>query len=1005
VPDSDTLYGPTVADANGNPFGTTYFAWPGDSTIVYPLLHASNPNFSKYGINWTFISPDAYPPFVAKMALYKMLNKAEALGVSTDAAAAVYNNASSTVDELNAALKNLTVDVNSSAINGATATSPKDATGYIVNPDMATDVSGWTLDGTKGSGNIGAYGYTAMESWNSTNYDIHQFVSGLPDGVYKLGVKGFYRAGGYDAAATSRTAGTEALNAYLYAATDSVTLQSLFTGAGMNGSTGVSTSLGYVPNSMEQARSYFNAGAYGDNAILFYNANKDNLRIGVKKWNHIGDDWTIFSNFTLTYYGNGNDAVKLILKTAIDKATPYSEITDKMGADVMDALTTALANANTLYNGDAPTIDQVKEASSALTTATSAISASVAAYKAMNSALQDAENCLNTYGGDDLSDYYGEMQPAYEEGSLTTEQCNEAVTKIADLIATAKATAIKVGDCTSIIVNPSFENPLATGWTSDGDKGTVSYSEVEVFNNTFDIHQTIKNIRNGKYTLKCQGFQRCGANATADAGFTAGTNNITAMLYANVNEAKLTDVMAEASATQLYTSTDWQVDYQTSAGKYTPNSMVGTRNYFDAGLYANNTVSTVVTNNTLTIGVKEIALPTTADSWVLFDNFTLAYEGDDATVLASTLNDLIATAQGLSSSAMNADSLAVLKAAIAEGQAATTNAMTPIAHLNTAIPAARTSIAKYETLAAQLKLVEDTIAAGTHVDALTALSNVYTEYNDKFTAGSIADADIPAAVLALKAAINAYLTSNASQATDSNPLDFTGIIINANFDDGTNGWTGAGTVSASEMEQYNKTFDLNQTIVGVPNGTYKLSVTGFYRAGGYVVGATAHVGGTEVLNAILYANSYSNPIMSIFADPTDNADLAANGFVQVSVPFNGKDSSYVANSMDAARIAFDEGKYQANSLMFNVTDNTITLGIKKSVTIDTDWTIFDAFRLTYYGTNSANGINMTNNNANVVNRTYYTINGMRSSRLTRGINIVKTMMSDGSIKISKVLVK
>ena len=76
-----------------------------------------------------------------------------------------------------------------------------------------------------------------------------------------------------------------------------------------------------------------------------------------------------------------------------------------------------------------------------------------------------------------------------------------------------------------------------------------------------------------------------------------------------------------------------------------------------------------------------------------------------------------------------------------------------------------------------------------------------------------------------------------------------------------------------------------------------------------------------------------------------------------------------------------------------------------------DWTIFDTWTLLYYGDNSAqnpdgdaSGIE-TPEAAEVVSTTYYTLGGVTSSVPVKGINIVKSVMSDGTVKVSKILVK
>ncbi len=170
-----------------------------------------------------------------------------------------------------------------------------DYTGYIVNPSFeGNSGAGW-----KGSPTVD---YNCAEKYNTT-FDVYQDIEGLPAGQYLLACQGFYRAGTTANAASTHKAGTEHLNATLYAnGTENVStpLQSIIEEAGKKGAVGVmATSYGYVPNTMEQTSVYFRTDLY-PNTLLCHVGDDGHLRIGVKKSTTIDRDWTIFDNFTLT---------------------------------------------------------------------------------------------------------------------------------------------------------------------------------------------------------------------------------------------------------------------------------------------------------------------------------------------------------------------------------------------------------------------------------------------------------------------------------------------------------------------------------------------------------------------------------------------------------------------------------------------------------------------------------------------------------------------------------
>lgn len=115
--------------------------------------------------------------------------------------------------------------------------------------------------------------------------------------------------------------------------------------------------------------------------------------------------------------------------------------------------------------------------------------------------------------------------------------------------------------------------------------------------------------------------------------------------------------------------------------------------------------------------------------------------------------------------------------------------------------------------------------------------------------------------------------------------------------------------------------------------------------------------------------------------------------------------------MSTGALAFQEGVY-VNSVIIKVTGNKLTIGLKKEKSLASDWTLFDNWTLTYYGANStqtpdgdASGIDGVTSDAAVVSVAYYTLGGARIAAPNKGINIVKTVLADGTVNVSKILVK
>lgn len=115
--------------------------------------------------------------------------------------------------------------------------------------------------------------------------------------------------------------------------------------------------------------------------------------------------------------------------------------------------------------------------------------------------------------------------------------------------------------------------------------------------------------------------------------------------------------------------------------------------------------------------------------------------------------------------------------------------------------------------------------------------------------------------------------------------------------------------------------------------------------------------------------------------------------------------------MEDAGPAFDQGLYY-NELYFEVKEGQTyaNIGIRKDNNAEGDWTIFDNFKLYYYGKGEENrpdGIqNTTGETCSIVRTTYFTIDGTQITQPTRrGIHIRKDEMSDGSVKTYKFILQ
>ncbi|MBR6319185.1 MAG: hypothetical protein IKR50_01950 [Prevotella sp.] len=174
-------------------------------------------------------------------------------------------------------------------------------------------------------------------------------------------------------------------------------------------------------------------------------------------------------------------------------------------------------------------------------------------------------------------------------------------------------------DLTYMIANPGMD--ATDGWTGSP---TLNYSCAEFFEKTFNFNQTISNLPAGDYQVLAQGFQRPGASADVYTDYTAGTNNVTAYLYAgNVNNnVKMAHIASEAKASKIGVGAEVTV----GSNRYIPNDMQAASAYFAKGLYENVVDATVASNgDKLLIGVRSTSMP--SKYWTIFDNFRLHFFG------------------------------------------------------------------------------------------------------------------------------------------------------------------------------------------------------------------------------------------------------------------------------------------------------------------------------------------------------------------------------------------
>ncbi|MBQ6751073.1 MAG: hypothetical protein IJR02_15060 [Bacteroidaceae bacterium] len=1033
-----------------------------------------------YDEYYVYINSEETKDMIARYAAAQTLKAnilgAESKGITSANLAneyAVYNNLNSTVEELKAAAaaaydKGRWVEIEE-YFKDVVQGEKNDVSGVFVNNDFsAGNVDGWDITyqgGSKEATNIGyqysagtyditipetgevVMGYMNGEAWisgfieawkdtNTPNYlgdgSITQTIPGLPAGRYTLGV---------DVIASNQGRVKDADNPNNYP--DDV---ELFATASLDGKT-------YKTNM------YTRDGKPEHFEFTFIHTG-GSMTLGLRVVNSaeakMPANWIAMDNLKLYYYGEvAEDPEKALLDAKVE------ELIAKYNPENLDDIyaSTESKQAYKQAIDDAQNaVDNYAALQVAVETAFSDLDASVTAYAAYQKEVLYIRDYMSSHELDGekesvqiLGDYVmegsveepnedmpnGSAEYILENGSLSTEQIIAETTRIQDALQTAIVESLYEGkDCTDMLVNPSFAEGF-TGWTNAGGVtgGLKEQPIVECYYDSHgkvDCYQIVKNVPDGIYAISCQAFERPGGNTQ----FT-GDEEPKVFLYMNDFQTPVMNICKDAmpadqaeDKVNCYKGPEsgaWPYDYMVDEFGWIPNSVDGGSYAFLADSYYfpgtkryTNTAYGLVEGGTMKIGLTSNGQK---HHWVLWANFKLTYEGKSEKALQAILPTFIESLQNyVEANEENMTKPVSDKAEqiIAEAEDARTadEMYESLIAINKFMSEAKANVAAVtefmETNDKLIAAVEAEDANPDGIDAYNTISNEIDSYNNLTTEEVIALTDKMKSVISL---LN--IPADWQNASDSNPVDFTKLIVNSTFDtigDFT-GWSdgfGAGGTTSTNAECFSKNFDVYQDIAGLPAGTYKVGVQGYYRQGEAAndYNNTQTEEGTPAYNAVIYATgengeTSSNPIMSICAV------LLENGLGGSTVTVGG--SYVVPNSMEAATYWFDATDEEGNSMgyyapndQFNFAvvkvgeDGKLRIGVKKDVTITNDWAIFDNFTLTYYGKDSLTAISEVEKSAISSAATgIYTVAGARVDTLKKGINIIK--MADGSVR--KVYVK
>ena len=201
-------------------------------------------------------------------------------------------------------------------------------------------------------------------------------------------------------------------------------------------------------------------------------------------------------------------------------------------------------------------------------------------------------------------------------------------------------------------------------------------------------------------------------------------------------------------------------------------------------------------------------------------------------------------------------------------------------------------------------------------------------------------------------------------ATEENPLDATFLLADpsfANANERASQWVwqrNGGNLDdvrwywnrRSYAVWNTRDFTLKQTILDVPNGSYVLTLKGYYRDGNKDQVVQRRAAGEERLLANYFINDDKAPVMSILDGASET--WIEGLFFYPSADAEAPYGHYPDDANGFNRVFQDyPNAYQNAGVTSKVVTGSMIVGLEKIEANASDWLAFDDFRLTYLGNN------------------------------------------------------
>lgn len=423
----------------------------------------------------------------------------------------------------------------------------------------------------KFTGSAGSWTWKSVREggqYNGTNYGTNyaevfrrsgtftQKITDLPQGIYKVTVKGFNRISSYKIL-NDLGEDYKISTSYLQANKEAVQLKSW-----IEERTETSN-----PDNTNQAVAKFEAGNYANEVYTYVDADGIlDLSVHIPTWNNDGS-WTLINDFTLTRYAD----VALLKEQFASLKTENSTLQDLVNVATKTSLETALNTANAV-NVESASIDELNAAITALEAAVIHGREMKAAYTPASELLSIA-NAIHTNSIPNVADDQTTFGTAIStaQTSIDAATTTAALTEATATLEAARQAYVKVAYPTK---NITFDMTFMAGTTqtnwSGADKNYTTGDGVAMVEryynpaavgvdfpdaNTIIVSQSLSNMPKGVYEVELYAH----ASYTENRGFTspATEGENVAHVYANsITNSVPMETQTKVATAKSYTLSD-----------------------------------------------------------------------------------------------------------------------------------------------------------------------------------------------------------------------------------------------------------------------------------------------------------------------------------------------------------------------------------------------------------------------------------------------------------------